>query len=506
MVWKSRYAVLVIMLLAFAFRVFYLNERGSWYDEAFAILYASRSFAEMLYGTLAQDTGAAADVHPLLYYFSLHLWMSIAGDSVFAARFFSLFFGVASIPLVFRTARTLFDERVASASALIVALAPFHIAYSQEARMYAQLGFWSALALYAFVRFWRGRRGRRVRWWFVFVFTGAAALYSHNLAAVEFAALGMWAVFDAVWTRRTRLLRLTLLAGLAMLLLWLPWLVFLPSQFGKIVQAYWVPPPTLETLIQTLLVFSFDFDNAAPPGALLPILLFGTLLILGFAVFEIARRAWRLDMQARRALGFAAVMAVGPIAILFAISQWHSVYITRALMPAFLWCALLVGWTIAGMPHPVGRIAAFAIGAIALVTLPAYYTYAGFPRSPFEQVDQALQARVLPMDAIVHDNKLSFFPSYYYDRMIPQTFIADPPGAGSDTLAYPTQQALGLYATSLEVATANRSRVWFIIFQRALDEAQAQGQAQSNLAWMQQHFLLVSVDRFNDLNVYLFQR
>jgi mannosyltransferase len=500
---KSRAVVLLIVLLAFVLRVFYLNARGLWYDEAFAILYASRSFAEMIYGTLTPIGGAAADVHPLFYYFSLRLWMNVAGASVFAARFLSVFWGVATIPLVFRTARILFDERIASASALIVAFAPFHIAYSQESRMYAELGFWSALAFYAFVRFWRGRR---VRWWFVFVFAGAAALYSHNLATMVFGALGAWVVFDAARTRATCLLRATVLAGAAMLVLWLPWLIFLPSQFGKIEQAYWVPPPTLTTLIQTLLVFAFDFDNASPPAALLPILLFGAVLILGLIVFEIARRARMLDQKARRGLCFVVAMAIGPIAILFAISQWHSVYITRALMPAFLWCALLVGWTIARMPHPVGRVAAFAIGAIALVTLPAYYTYAGFPRSPFEQVDQALQVRVLPTDAIVHDNKLSFFPSYYYDRALPQMFIADPPGAGSDTLAYPTQQALGLYATSLDSATANKSRVWFIIFQRAIDEAQAQGQAQSNLAWMQQHFRLVSLDRFNDLDVYSFER
>ncbi len=500
---KSRYAILFITALAFALRVFYLNARGLWYDEAFAILYSARSFAEMLTGTLTQVGGAAADVHPLFYYFSLHLWLNAAGDSVFAARFFSVCFGVATIPLVFQTARALFGPRVAVASALVCALAPFHIAYSQEARMYAQLGFWSALALYGFVRFWQTGRAR---WWLTLVLAGAGALYSHNLAAVEFAALGAWVVLDAARTRATHLLRATLLAGAAMLVLWLPWLVFLPSQFGKIAQAYWVPPPTLATLVQTLFVFAFDFDNAAPPAALLPILLFGALVLPALAVFESARRARTLAKVARTNLLFVAVMAVAPIAFVFAISQWRSVYITRALMPAFLWYAILVGWTLVGMPRRAGEIAALAFGALALVTLPAYYTDADFPRSPFRQVDQELKARALPTDAIVHDNKLSFFPMTYYDRALPQTFIADPPGAGSDTLAYPTQQALGLYATNLAAATANKSRVWFVIFQNAIDDAAAQGQPQQNLAWMDQYFHRVSLERYNDLDVYLFER
>ncbi len=500
---RSRNIPLYIIVLGFGLRVFYLNQHGLWYDEAFAIAYASRSFAEMLYGTLAQVSGVAADVHPLFYYFSLHLWMGVAGDSLFAARFFSVFAGVATIPIVFCTARALFGERVAIAGALIVAIAPFHVAYSQECRMYAQLGFWSALALYAFVRL---SQTQLTRWWLTLVLAGAGALYSHNLAAFEFAALGVWVILDAARRRATRLMYATILAGATMLALWLPWLIFLPSQFGKIEQAYWVPPPTLETLIQTLLVFAFDFDNAAPPAILLPVILFGALLILGLTTFEIGRRVRALDATARRALSFAIVMSIGPIALLFVISQWRSVYIIRGLMPAFLGCTLLVGWMLAGMPRRAGWIAGSALGAAALVALPAYYTYAEFPRSPFEQVDRVLQGRALPTDGIVHDNKLSDFPMHYYGPTLSQTFIADPPGAASDTLAYPTQQALGLYATSLDAATANKSRVWFIIFQRAIDEAQSQGLVHPNLAWMQEHFRLVSLDRFNDLDLYSFER
>ncbi len=495
--------LLGITALAFGLRLIALDARPIWYDEAFAVLYASRSFGEMISGTLSPVGSAAADVHPLFYYFSLHLWMGVVGDSAFAARFFSAIFGVATIPIVYRIARALFEQRVALATALVIALAPFHIAYSQEARMYAQLGLWSALALWAFVRFWRTSRRR---WWSVFVLAGAGALYSHNLAFAIFAALGAWVIYDAIRTRTTRLLCATLLAGVAMLALWLPWLIFVPSQFGKVAHAYWVPPPTALTLVQTLLVFAFDFDNAAPPRALLPFLLFGALLLPILAAFEFARRARKINRSARAALLFVVTLAFAPIVLLFAISQWRSVYIIRGLMPAFLWFALLVGWTLAGMPRRIASVVALGLGALAIAVLPTYYAYADFPRAPFKQVVQELRGRAPPTDAVVHDNKLSFFPMHYYDRAFAQAFIADPPGAGSDTLAHPTQQALQLYATDLETATLNKSRVWFLIFQRALDEAREQGHTHANMAWMEQRFRLVSRERFNDLNVYLFER
>jgi len=274
--------------------------------------------------------------------------------------------------------------------------------------------------------------------------------------------------------------------------------LFVPGQFGKIAQAYWVPPPTVTTLLQTLLVFAFDFDNARVPAMLAPIFLFGALTIPLLIAFEV----WR----ARRGLrGLPLVMACAPIVLLLAISQWRSVYITRALLPAFFWYAILLAWTLRAMPRVMGLGVAVTLGAMVVAALPAYYAYVDFPRAPFVAVAHALENQIQPGDAIVHDNKLSFFPLHYYRRALPQTFLADPPGAGSDTLAYPTQEALQLYATSLDAATRDKARVWLIIFQPAIDQASETGRAHSNVAWLDEHFRRVSVDAFADVRVYRYE-
>lgn len=488
-----------ILLLAFGLRMIALDARPVWYDESFAILYASRSFVEMIAGTVTQVAGAAADVHPLLYYFSLHVWMQIVGDSALTARFWSILFGMATIPLVYQIARAWFGARVGWLAMLIVAVAPFHIAYSQEARMYAPLAFWSALALYAFTRF---RQSTHKWWWSVFVLAGALALYSHNLAFLNFAALGFWVILDAIRRRSAHLLRATVFAGIAMFVLWLPWLIFVPGQFGKIAQAYWVPPPSLLTLVQTAMVFAFDFDNAAMPAILAPFILFGAILaplLIAFELMRARRSAQRVE------LSFALGMAILPIGMLLLVSQWRPVYITRALLPAFLWYAILFAWALTRMPQWIRVAVVVGMSLIVIVVLPAYYTYTRFPRARFDAVAQALRAQMRPGDAIVHDNKLSFFPMYYYDRALAQSFIADPPGAASDTLAYPTQQALQIFAIQLDVATANQSRVWLIIFQNAIIEAAETGQTPSNVLWMEQHFHRVSIESFDDLRIYLYE-
>ena len=503
--WVQTKGIYLVLLLGFFLRVFRLNERGLWYDEAFAILYAARPLKDIVQGTLADVHGALADVHPLFYYFSVHFWTKIAGDSVFAARFLSVFWGVATLPLAYRVAKGLFGRRTSLAAIGVLAVAPFHVAYSQEARMYAQLAFWSTLALYAFVRY---ANTFRRRWWATFVCAGALALYTHNLGFLMFAVLGLWVTTKSLSDRSLRLFVPTALAGVAMFVLWLPWLVLIPGQFAKVEQAYWVPTPSWVTLVQTLLVFGFGFDNASIPAALLPVLLFGALLALVLIVYRVFKEcqaiAWREKNGAWTL--FVLAMAFLPIVLLYALSLWRPVYIIRALLPAFICYAILVAWAVVGLPKPVAVGVAALLGAIVIATWPNYYWYNSFPRSPFQEAELWLESHTQSADAIVHDNKLSFFPMHYYGNGLSETFVADPAGAGSDTLALPTQQALGLYATSLPAATAGKSRIWFVILQNAETEAADRGQLQSNLAWMDKAFYRVSVQRFNDLDVYLYER
>jgi len=92
---------------------------------------------------------------------------------------------------------------------------------------------------------------------------------------------------------------------------------------------------------------------------------------------------------------------------------------------------------------------------------------------------------------------------YYYDRTLPQKFIADPIGSGSDTLALPTQEVLGLYAISdLQIATSGAKRVWFVIFDRAVDEYKPN--PHPHLEWMRTNYVLGQVKKIDDMTIYEF--
>ncbi|MFB0533409.1 MAG: glycosyltransferase family 39 protein, partial [Anaerolineae bacterium] len=469
-------------------------------DEAFAVLYAEKSFSAILYGTITQVEGAAADVHPLLYYFFLHLWMGLFGQTPFIVRLPSVIFGLVSIVLAFSIGQRLFDPGAGLLAAAMTAIAPFHINYSQENRMYSLLCLLSLLTIYFFVRCWKGSGFGS---WLGFVLAATLSLYTHNLAFLVILALDLFVLL----TRRWRLLKPLIVSHLAFGLLFSPWLTVIFSQFGKIRQAYWVPRPGLKELVQTLIFFHFDLLPTMPLG-LVSILLFLSLLILVLILYRIVRVRGR-NRQTQEGVYLLLILALSPVIAAFLISQFKSIYIIRGLLPAAIAYYVLVAKILAEAQFPkrVNWLLLSPVVVLLAISLAYHYTYAWFPRSPFDAAVAYLRENHQSGDAIVHDNKLTFFPCHYYDRELPQAFMADPPGAGSDTLALPTQEALGLLASqTMEEATAGSQHVWFVIFQRAFAEYEGLGYPQPpHKAWLEERYDLMDTVIFNDLNIYLYE-
>ena len=120
--------------------------RGLWLDEAISVSEARLPYRQMLH-VLATN-----DVHPPLYF--TFLWGSIRlfGEGNLALRAPSIFFGVLLIPLVFLLGKEAYDRTTGALASIVVAIAPFTVWYSQEARMYSQLMVFSTLAAWAQVR------------------------------------------------------------------------------------------------------------------------------------------------------------------------------------------------------------------------------------------------------------------------------------------------------------------------------------------------------------------
>ncbi len=548
------------IISAFALRLGALNSRPLWYDEAAGTLFAEKGVRAMLGGE---------DVHSIAFFAMLNGWMRMFGESPFALRLMSVFMGVLTVAVVYAIGRRLFGPAAGLTGMALVALSPFQVAYSQEARMYAPLGLACALAVLFFVR---GAAAQpRPGWgnWLGLAVCAAAAMYMQTLAAFFLLALGLSAL------PRPKVFAWVAASGALAFALWLPWAIMLPSRLARVQQGYWVSRPDALTLLQTALVFHGGEElvaRAASPGGLLllALALFTSIVLPIMLAFRLIKRPDRAiakpgqtfvsgalspDSGSRFALNewwrnirsirsgnpltaplkktveefsnsregqgaisclgrnggmkaaWLTALAIGMPLLLYAASLIQPLYIQRALVPAALAYALALGWLVAapGVPAPVRWLLGALAVATAVAGLWAHYTFAQFPRPNFPAAVGFLQQRAAPGDVIVHSNKLTFFPMHFYDRALPQTYIADPPGSGSDTLYRSTQAEMGLFAAAdPQTATGDAARVWFVIFDKAVDEYRPA--EHPHLAWLYAHYSARGVWHVDDLAIYEFVR
>ena len=132
---------LFIVILAFSVRLYRLDAQSIWWDEGHSIQMASAPITQisMLPGM---------DVHPPGFFAALHGWMSIAGRSKFALRFFSVMFSVLTVAWVMRFGWMLRWHCVGIWAGLLMAISPFFVAYAQEVRMYAMVTFFATGSVY----------------------------------------------------------------------------------------------------------------------------------------------------------------------------------------------------------------------------------------------------------------------------------------------------------------------------------------------------------------------
>jgi uncharacterized membrane protein len=128
-------------LIAFSLRTHRLNFQPLWWDEGYSLYFAAMDPAAMVAGT-------ASDIHPPFYYALLRFWIALLGSGAVAVRLLSVFVGTLTVPLLYRIGRRLVDGRVGMLASLVMAIAPFHVYYSQEVRMYGLVTLLGLLSVY----------------------------------------------------------------------------------------------------------------------------------------------------------------------------------------------------------------------------------------------------------------------------------------------------------------------------------------------------------------------
>jgi mannosyltransferase len=168
-------APLALALVAFLLRVPHLDAQSLWRDEVDVLRFANQPAAELVHN-LAQ-----IKYNGPLYYILMRGWLALAGESEFALRFLAACAGVLAVVLTGWIGQVLIGRRAAWLAALLVAVSPYMVWYSQEAKMYALV---SVLTLLAMACQLRALATGRAGWWAGFVIAASLSFYIHMLAAL----------------------------------------------------------------------------------------------------------------------------------------------------------------------------------------------------------------------------------------------------------------------------------------------------------------------------------
>ena len=213
----ERPLVALVLLLAFALRVWGLDDRNIWWDEGL-VAWAARLPAAAIVDWTARD------VHPPLYFLLQRLWWLVVGDGEFVMRYTSVLVGTAGVALIYLLGRTMGGPLAGLLAALFLAISSFAVSWSQEMRMYIGASAVATAALWAALRYWQTGRWR---YWGLYVAATAAGLWLLYLSVSVLIIANL--AFLWVWTGRRPPLPVVLrwaAAQALVLLLYLPWLAY----------------------------------------------------------------------------------------------------------------------------------------------------------------------------------------------------------------------------------------------------------------------------------------
>lgn len=369
------WALALILALAAALRWLRLDGSSLWSDEGNSWAMLRRDF-----GAIA--AAAAQDIHPPGYYWLLKVWCLAAGGDAWGMRSLSALCGVVLVGVVYRVGLLLdrdsrhAERRIALVAALLAAVNPFLIHYSQEARMYSLLALESGLLFLAAALLVRGdpldrgplgiRQAIGIGPALLFSLSAAAGLWTHYSFPIVLAAADLFLLLAlqrrisggraGAWPSVVAKL---LVLNLPAVLLFAPWL---PTAWRAV--SRWPAggrrPPLAEAL--PLLGRSFAFGPLGPA----PLALVETNLGLsGAAALWLVRALllaalllpllglWKL----RRSTGGAALaLWLGaPLGLMFGLGLFGDAFLKFLLTAAPAWCLAVAAATLAG---PAGGVQA----------------------------------------------------------------------------------------------------------------------------------------------------
>jgi mannosyltransferase len=162
------WAVAALTLVAAILRAIGLNQQ-LWFDEMTTLVRWAKAPLLTIWATPHEN-------NHLLNSILGHISVRLLGPDPWSLRLPAFLFGVATIPALYLLGRQITTRREAFLAAAVVTVSYHHIWFSQNARGYTAIAFWTVVTtLFLLLALRSGRRG----WYVAYALAGAAGMASH---------------------------------------------------------------------------------------------------------------------------------------------------------------------------------------------------------------------------------------------------------------------------------------------------------------------------------------
>ena len=314
-------SIFLIMAVGIFLRTYNINAKEFWYDEAFTSRMVKNNFTRII------DL-SSKDVHPPLYYLTTKAWTNVFGTSDFGIRSLSVLFGVLIIPATYYLVNLLTDNKLgALLVSTVIAVNPFLITYSKEARSYSMFAFIFALLAIVVFRLRKDGKG-----WLALSILLPVFFLMHYVSVFSIPVL-IWLL-----PRNKKVL-------IALLPLVLFAYLQLPAMLTSRKPLEWAPPVTSESMTQSIQAFVFGVynDNSAvlPLNIKVPYLHVVLLVLITWYILDHDKNHYEL-----------LILGLVPIALVaLAGSFSKNLYIERYLIPYGYALVVYIGVVIVRFPR-----------------------------------------------------------------------------------------------------------------------------------------------------------
>lgn len=240
---QSRAFHATLLAVGAAFLLITAFHGNVWFDESYSVGIASHSFADIW-------RIGSSDVHPVLFYWALHVLYLVFGSNILVYRLFAVMGAVALAALGLTHVRKDFGARTGLLFTFFALFTPYVANMAVEIRMYSWATFFVAVCgIYALrvVRACRCGMERAgvphvsAKTWALFAVASLASAYLHYFGALSAFVINALMLVYLIRHAKACRVELATFAALAaaQVALYAPWLVQLAGQIGVVSQSYW---------------------------------------------------------------------------------------------------------------------------------------------------------------------------------------------------------------------------------------------------------------------------